>query len=126
MIVRLFFQTADQTIIQKHSHHQWFVHKTPIHKISNAGCSKLDGSNFMTAPLNMDENRIENMLDPQNEQDSVNKGYLETELVDYLKRNGTETSTTFRLDMANYRIKNVGNPQNQTDSINKTSILILN
>ena len=59
-------------------------------QISNADYLKLDGSNFMTAPLNMEENRIENMTDPVNEQDSVNNRYLEIQLIDYLKSNGSE------------------------------------
>ena len=114
-------------IIQKHSHHLWFVHKTlkiiPAKsyvdsQISNAYYLKLDGSNFMTVPLNMDENRIENIVDPQNEQDAVNRQYLESQLFEYLKLNGS-TPMTYHLNMANYRIINTGNPQGGKDSLNK-------
>ena len=44
----------------------------------------------MTGDSNMNEQNVINMLDPQNEQDGVNKRYLELQLSDFLKRNGTE------------------------------------
>ena len=64
----------------------------------------------------MDENRIENMTDPVNEQDSVNN--LESQLIDYVKRNRSEPMT-FNLDMANYRVTNTGDPQDEKDAANK-------
>ena len=41
------------------------------------GSLKTDGSNFMAANLNMNDNRVENMTDPVNKQDSINKRFLE-------------------------------------------------
>ena len=49
------------------------------------------------------------MLDPQNEQDSVNERYFELQLIDFLKRNGTEHMTS-NLNMSNYLILNLRNP----------------
>lgn len=86
--------------------------------VDNAPFVKTDGSRMMAAPLNMNEQRVENMANPVNEQDSVNKRYLESQLVDYVKRNGTEPMT-FNLDMANYRITNTGDPQGKKDAANK-------
>lgn len=59
------------------------------HDLSNSYV-KINGSNFMTGDSNMNEQNVINMLDPQNEQDGVNKRYLELQLSDFLKRNGTE------------------------------------
>ena len=54
----------------------------------------------------MNEQRVENMLDPVDEQDAVNKRYLESQLSDYLKRNG-QSPMTFDLNMNNYEIINL-------------------
>ena len=85
------------------------------------GALKTDGSNFMSANLNMNENRVEIMTDPVNEQDSVNKRFLEARLTDYLKRNGSEPMT-FNLDMADYPITNTGDPQDEKDAASKKSV----
>ena len=66
----------------------------------------------------MNENCVENMTDPVNEQDSVNKRFLEAQLTDYVKRNGSEPMT-FNLNMKNYRITNTGDPQDEKDAANK-------
>ena len=60
----------------------------------------------------MTGSRVENMTDPVNEQDSVNKRYLESQLFDYVKINGSEPMT-FNLNMANYKITNLGDPPGQ-------------
>lgn len=49
---------------------------------------KHDGSTFMTGDLNMNENRVKNMLDPSEEQDTVNKRFLEARPDDYFSRKG--------------------------------------
>ena len=46
----------------------------------------------MTGDLNMNEQRVKNTLDPTDEQDTVNKRYLESQLTDYLKRNGQNSN----------------------------------
>ena len=73
---------------------------------SNNNYVKIDGSSFMNGDLNMNEQRVENMLDPVDEQDAVNKRYLESQLSDYLKRNG-QSPMTFDLNMNNYEIINL-------------------
>ena len=75
---------------------------------SNNNYVKTDGSSFMSGDLNMNEQRVENMLDPVNEQDAVNRRYLESQLNDYLKRDG-QSPMTFNLDMNNYKIVNLKN-----------------
>ena len=67
---------------------------------------KTDGSNFMTGDLNMNEQKVKNMLDPVNEQDGVNKRFLEAQLHDYLKTDG-QNPMTFDLNMNNYKIINL-------------------
>ena len=78
-------------------------------RISNGGnFLKTDGSTFMTSDLNMNEQKVKNMLDPVNEQDGVNKRFLEAKLHDYLKTDG-QTSLSFNLNMNNYKIINLKN-----------------
>ena len=54
----------------------------------------------------MNEQRVKNTLDPTDEQDTVNKRYLESQLNDYLKRNGQNTMT-FDLNMNSHKIVNL-------------------
>ena len=85
-------------------------------QISNAGnFLKKDGSNFMTGDLNMNEQKIKNMLDPVNEQDGVNKRFLEAKLHDYLKTDG-QNPMTFDLNMNNHKIKNLKNFDSSSDT----------
>ena len=60
-----------------------------------------------------------NRIDPRNEQDSVNKRYVESQLFDYQHRNGTEPMTS-NLNMSNYRILNLSNP---TDAANNPLVI---
>ena len=62
----------------------------------------------MRANLNMNENQVKNVLNPSDEQDAVNKRYLESQLYDYVKRNG-QNPMTFNLNMNNYKIINLKN-----------------
>ena len=75
---------------------------------TNNNYLKTDGGNRMNADLNMNEQRIKNILHPVNEQDSVHKRYLESQVEDYLKRNG-QNQMTFNLNMNNYKIVNLKN-----------------
>ena len=74
--------------------------------IDTSNFLKKDGSVAMTGDLNMNEQRVKNTLDPSDEQDTVNKRYLESQLNDYLKRNGQNTMT-FDLNMNRYKIVNL-------------------
>ena len=58
--------------------------------------------------LDMNENHIKNVLDPVDEQDAINKRFLEARLHDYLKTNG-QNPMTFNLNMSNYKIINLKN-----------------
>ena len=58
--------------------------------------------------LDMNENYVKNMLDPVDEQDAINKRFLEARLHDYLKTNG-QNPMTFNLNMSNYKIMNLKN-----------------
>ena len=70
---------------------------------SNSNYLKIDGSNFMTGDLNMNEQKVKNILDPINEQDGVNKRFLEAQLHDYLKTDG-QNPMTFDLNINNHII----------------------
>ena len=83
---------------------------------TNENYLKVDGSNRMTGDLNMNEQRVKNTLDPSDEQDTVNKRYLESQLTDYLKRDG-QNPMTFDLNMNNYRILNVKDYDPSTSSL---------
>ena len=82
---------------------------------------KKDGSVAMTGDLNMNEQRVKNTLDPTDEQDTVNKRYLESQLTDYLKRNG-QSPMTFDLNMNSYKIvnlKDITSSSNDSEAVNK-------
>ena len=83
---------------------------------TNANYLKVDGSNMMTGDLNMNEQKVKNTLDPTDEQDTVNKRYLESQLTDYLKRDG-QSPMTFDLNMNNFRILNVKDFNPATSSL---------
>ena len=85
---------------------------------TNANYLKVDGSVAMSGDLNMNEQRVKNTLDPTDEQDTVNKRYLESQLSDYLKRNG-QSPMTFDLNMNSYKIVNLEDPDNDGDATNK-------
>ena len=55
----------------------------------------------MTSNLNMNENHVKNMLDPSDEQDAVNKRFLEARLDDYLSRK-VKNSMVAHLGMDGY------------------------
>ena len=117
------------TMIQEGSANNHLVTKKyvddEIAKIpSGSGSSnflKKDGSVAMTGDLNMNEQRVKNTLDPTDEQDTVNKRYLESQLTDYLKRNGQNTMT-FDLNMNSYKIvnlKDITSSSNDSEAVNK-------
>ena len=85
---------------------------------TNENYLKVDGSNMMTGDLNMNEQRVKNTLDPSDEQDTVNKRYLESQLTDYLKRDG-QPPMTFNLNMDNYKIVNLNEPTLNSDATTK-------
>ena len=74
--------------------------------VNTSNFLKKDGSVAMTGNSNMNEQRVKNTLDPTDEQDTVNKRYLESQLTDYLKRNG-QSPMTFDLNMNSYKIVNL-------------------
>ena len=88
--------------------------------VDNFDFVKLDGSNFMTADINMNEQQIKNMLDPTDEQDSVNKRYLEVQLTDYmyLKHNDSKP-LSFNMNAGGYKITNLANGSDPNDVLNK-------
>ena len=89
--------------------------------INTSNFLKKDGSVAMTGNLNMNEQRVKNTLDPTDEQDTVNKRYLESQLTDYLKRNG-QSPMTFDLNMNSYKIvnlKDINNLSIDSEAVNK-------
>ena len=105
------------------------IAKIPSGSGSGSGSGNIDTSNFlkkdgsvaMTGNLNMNEQRVKNTLDPTDEQDTVNKRYLESQLNDYLKRNG-QSPMTFNLNMNSDKIvnlKDISNSSNDSEAVNK-------
>ena len=89
--------------------------------VNTSNFLKKDGSVAMTGDLNMNEQRVKNTLDPTDEQDTVNKRYLESQLNDYLKRNG-QSPMTFDLNMNSYKIvnlKDINNLSIDSEAVNK-------
>ena len=89
--------------------------------VNTSNFLKKDGSVAMTGDLNMNEQRVKNTLDPTDEQDTVNKRYLESQLTDYLKRNG-QSPMTFDLNMNRYKIvnlKDINNFSIDSEAVNK-------
>ena len=73
----------------------------------------------MNSNLNMNENRVANMLDLVNKQDAVNQRHLESTVFDYLGKDGTNTATNNDLDLGNDHLKNTGDPTDGKDAVNK-------
>ena len=105
------------------------IAKIPSGSGSGSGSGNIDTSNFlkkdgsvaMTGNLNMNEQRVKNTLDPTDEQDTVNKRYLESQLNDYLKRNG-QSPMTFNLNMNSDKIvnlKDISNSSKDSEAVNK-------
>ena len=81
------------TMNQEGSANNHLVTKSYIDNHStNNNYVKVDGSNMMTGDLNMNEQRVKNTLDPSDEQDTVNKRYLESQLTDYLEKRWSKSN----------------------------------
>ena len=91
---------------------------------------KLDGTKAMTGNLNMNNHSIQNVKDPVNEYDSINKKYVDnkvnskadlSDLNDYLKLDGSRAMIG-NLNINNNRIQNLKSPSNEKDAANKNYI----
>ena len=91
---------------------------------------KLDGTKAMTGNLNMNNHSIQNVKDPVNEYDNINKKYVDnkvnskadsSDLNDYLKLDGMKAMTG-NLNMNNHSIQNVKDPVNEYEAANKSYI----
>ena len=80
----------------------------------------------MTGDFNMNEQKVKNMLDPSNEQDGVNKRFLEARLHDYLKTDG-QNPMTFDLNMNNHKIINLRDTTGSSfdsEAVNKNMLIL--
>lgn len=66
-------------------------------------CLKTDGSNFMQASLNMNEENIEYLKNPNLAHHGVNKSYVDGHLQDYLRLDGTRPMAN-DLSIGQYRV----------------------
>ena len=80
-------------------------------KAEKSDVSLLDGSQAMTGNLQMGSKKITHLADPVQDNEAVNKGYLDrkeahVDLTDYLKRDGSQ-SMTGNLQMGDYTITGI-------------------
>lgn len=76
-----------------------------------------DGSTPMTGPLNMDNNKILNLPNPEVNSDAVNLSYLLKALSKYLNINGS-VSMTGSLNMGGNKVTNLLSPTANSDAVN--------
>jgi hypothetical protein len=79
---------------------------------------KRDGSVALTGNLNANSNKIVNLAAPTDANDAVNKGHLDTELLDYLKHDGS-VALTGDLDADGNKVVNLAAPTNDNDAARK-------
>lgn len=93
-----------------------------------SGCLKVNGTNAMTAALNMGGNRIEFVGTPVNVSDAVTKGYADTALAlimaNYLSRDGSQPMTG-DLNMGGNKVTNLdlGVPSVDGDGVSRAYLL---
>ena len=84
---------------------------------------KANGHYRATAPLDIDNQKVENIPDPVDEKDAVNKKYID-EIVENLtlkqgliRENGGFNLVDSYINMNFNNIRNVGNPKNEADAV---------
>ena len=89
---------------------------------------KANGHYRATAPLDIDNHKMENLPDPVDEKDAVNKKYID-EVVENLtlkqglvRENGGFNLVDSYINMNFNNIRNVGNPQNNEDAVPKSFV----
>ena len=89
---------------------------------------KANGHYRATAPLDIDNHKMENLPDPVDEKDAVNKKYVDdvakslTLEEALIKENGGYNITKAYLNMNFNNIRNVGNPQNKADAVPRSFV----
>ena len=86
---------------------------------------KENGHYRATAPLDIDNQKVENLPDPVDEKDAVNKKYVDDVVKSLtleealIKENGGYNIAEGYINMNFNNIKNLGNPKNETDAVPK-------
>lgn len=106
---------GEGTLNQVNKHQLTAAMRSKVDK-SNAPFLKLDGSNFMGASLNMNEEFIEYVKSPALDHHAANKGWIEGKLQDSLKHDG-QTGLPYNLNANNNKIINLkdNDPSNSND-----------
>ena len=92
--------------------------------VSKEGVFIKDNGHYRaTAPLDIDNQKVENVPDPVDEKDAVNKKYIDEIVQDLtlkqglLKENGGFNLEDSYINMNFNNIRNIGNPQSNTDAV---------
>lgn len=83
----------------------------------NSNFLRRDGTSTTTGPLNMNNNRISNVVDPMDGQDAANMSYVDDQTIDKLRKTGDVMSG--KLDMGGKKIVNVEQPTDDNDVATK-------
>ena len=89
---------------------------------------KANGHYRATAPLDIDNQKMENLLDPVDEKDAVNKKYVDGIVEDLtlkqglVRENGGFNLVDSYINMNFNNIRNVGNPQDNADAVSKNFV----
>ena len=89
---------------------------------------KENGHYRATAPLDIDNQKVENLPDPVDEKDAVNKKYIDgivealTLKQGLVRENGGFNLVDSYINMNFNNIRNVGNPQNNADAVPKSFV----
>ena len=74
---------------------------------------KLDGTNNMAGGLDLNNDKITNVADPTEDDDAINKRYLESATNNFLRRDGGD------LNLDNNKIVNLSEPTEVQDATTK-------
>ena len=89
---------------------------------------KANGHYRATAPLDIDNHKMENLPDPVDEKDAVNKKYIDGIVEDLtlkqglIRENGGFNLVDSYINMNFNNIRNVGYPQNNADAVSKNFV----
>ena len=89
---------------------------------------KANGHYRATAPLDIDNHKMENLLDPVDEKDAVNKKYIDgivenlTLKQGLIKENGGFNLVDSYINMNFNNIRNVGNPKHEADAVPRSFV----
>ena len=97
--------------------------------VSKEGVFIKDNGNYRaTAPLDIDNQKVENIPDPVDEKDAVNKKYIDDVIKSLsleevlIKENGGYNISNAYINMNFNNIKNLGNPKHEADAVPRSFV----